>query len=280
MPARRAVSGRSQEPRRRFTEELRELRHARGLSLREVAQEINWDHSYLGRMETGETLGSPEIVQALDAFYGTRQMLILWELAQRDPSQFRARYQRYMSMEGEATAIQEYMPGSVPGLLQTEPYARWLLRAGGIAGEDLERQVKARIGRAETLTGPQAPHFRALLSEAVLHTALPDPADWRRQLAHLAEMVERPNVAVQVVPLVSVPHPLANTNVAFVRLPEGHTVAWVETAYSGELVEETAAVERLQLSYDQLRDQALTTAASRTLILKFLEEVPCEPESS
>lgn len=56
-------------------------------------------------------------------------------------------------------------------------------------------------------------------------------------------------------------HALSNTDTMFLRTPDGHTVAWVETGYSGVLVEETAAVERLQLSYDSVRDLALTPAA-------------------
>ncbi|MER7839651.1 Scr1 family TA system antitoxin-like transcriptional regulator [Streptomyces sp. NPDC096040] len=66
MPQRRVVTGRSQEPRQRFAEELRHLRAERGVSLRELAEELGWDASNFGKMESGRSLGSPEIVEALD----------------------------------------------------------------------------------------------------------------------------------------------------------------------------------------------------------------------
>lgn len=82
MPPRRVITGRSQEPRKRFAEELRLLRTERGLSLRELAKAVGWDPSQFGKMESGQTLGGPEVVQALDQFYGTPGLLLaLWELA-------------------------------------------------------------------------------------------------------------------------------------------------------------------------------------------------------
>ncbi|GAA1014165.1 hypothetical protein GCM10009564_43040 [Streptomyces thermogriseus] len=68
MPQRRLVTGRSQEPRRRFAEELRQLRLAKGDSLRQLGERLGWDWSLFGKMENGETLGGPEVVQALDQY--------------------------------------------------------------------------------------------------------------------------------------------------------------------------------------------------------------------
>ena len=80
MPPRRAITGRSQEPRRRFAEELRLLRTQRGVSLRELAKAVGWDASQFGKMESGQTLGGPEIVEALDTYYGTPSLLLtLWD---------------------------------------------------------------------------------------------------------------------------------------------------------------------------------------------------------
>lgn len=106
MPQRRVVTGRSQEPRQRFAEELRLLRAERGVSLKGLAEELGWDASNFGKMESGRTLGSPEVVEALDQFYGTPGLLLaLWELAMADPSQFKERYRRYMILEAEATSL-------------------------------------------------------------------------------------------------------------------------------------------------------------------------------
>lgn len=158
MPSRRVVTGRSQEPRRPFAEELRLLRGARGESLRQVGERLGWDPSTFGKMESGESLGSPEIVEALDQHYGTPGLLLtLWELALADPSQFREQYRRYMVLEAEAVSLWHYAVSAPPGLLQTPGYAREALAAGGLLGTELNQQVEARMGRRKLLEGDKAP---------------------------------------------------------------------------------------------------------------------------
>ncbi|GGY38917.1 helix-turn-helix domain-containing protein [Streptomyces tanashiensis] len=280
MPARRVVTGRSQEPRKRFAEELKLLRTERGLSLRKLGEVAGWDWSLFSKMEKGETLGGPEVVQALDQYYGTGRMLLaLWELAVGDPTQFKERYRRYMTLEAEAMSLWYYAVGAMPGLLQTPHYARTLLASGGMDGEELTIQSEARIGRCELLSGDGAPPFRAILSETVLRTPLPVRAHWQEQLEYLLAIGERQNITIQVVPHAAGPHALTNTDVMFLRLADGRPVAWVETDYAGDLVEEAAAVERLQLRYDRVRDLALSPADSRKFIMRVLEEASCEPST-
>ncbi|WP_217245296.1 helix-turn-helix transcriptional regulator [Streptomyces sp. AC602_WCS936] len=280
MPQRRAITGRSQEPRARFAEELRLLRQGRGVSLRGMAEAVGWDASQFGKMENGHTLGGPEIVEALDQYYGTAGMLLtLWELAVADPTQFREQYRRYMILEAEAISLWHYAVSAPPGLLQTAGYAREALAVGWLKGPELEQQVEARLGRRQLLEGEAPPPFRVILSEAVLRTSLRDVEAWREQLAHLAEMAGRPGITLQVLPFRAGPHGLMNTSVMFLRLPNGRVVAYTENDLRGELVEENAAVELLQRRYDAMRDLALSPAESCEFILRTLEEAPCEPST-
>ncbi|WP_030709486.1 helix-turn-helix domain-containing protein [Streptomyces sp. NRRL F-2580] len=280
MPPRRVITGRSQEPRQRFAEELRSLRTGSGASLRQLGERLGWDWSLFGKMEKGETLGGPEVVQALDQHYGTPGLLLaLWELAAGDKTQFRERYRRYMTLEAEALSLWHFAVSVLPGLLQTPGYAREVLATGGLKGEELTQQVDARMGRRDLLEGEDAPPFRTILSEAVLRTALRDEGAWREQLENLAEMAERPNVTMHVLPFSAGPCGLDSTAVMFLRLAEGRTVAYTENAYRGELIEESLPVERLQRAYDAVRDLALSPAESRKFILRLLEEVPCDPST-
>ncbi|MGR6971283.1 helix-turn-helix domain-containing protein [Streptomyces cynarae] len=277
MPPRRVITGRSQEPRRRFAEELRLLRTERGVSLRELAKVVGWDPSQFGKMESGQTLGGPEVVQALDQYYGTPGLLLaLWELAVGDPSQFKEQYRRYMMLEAEAVSLWHFGVSILPGLLQTEGYAREVLALGGAKGEELNQQIEARTGRRKLLEGEDAPPFRALLAEAVLRTPLRDEQVWRQQLEFLLEASERPNITIQVLPQGSGLHGLVSTAVMFLRLLDGKTVAYTENAHRGELIEENGSVELLQRAYDAMRDVALSPAESRKFVLRMLEEVPCE----
>ncbi|MCZ7416023.1 helix-turn-helix domain-containing protein [Streptomyces sp. WMMC897] len=278
MPQRRVVTGRSQEPRQRFAEELRRLRSQKGITLRQLGERMGWDWSLFGKMEKGDTIGSPEVAEALDDFYGTPGLLLaMWELAAGDKSQFRERYRRYMTLEAEAVSLWHFAVSVLPGLLQTPEYAREVLSAGGLKGPELDQQVEARMGRRELLEGDDAPPFRTILSEAVLRTTLRDKAEWRVQLEHVAEMAERPNVAVHVLPFSAGPFGLDSTDVWFLRLSEGRTVAYTENAHRGDLIEQNAAVEKLQRVYDVVRDLALPPAESRKFVLRMLEEVPCDP---
>ncbi|MEU9121170.1 helix-turn-helix transcriptional regulator [Streptomyces sp. NPDC048506] len=280
MPPRTAITGRSQEPRRRFAEELRLLRAEKGDSLRKLGDVLGWDASLFGKMESGKTLGSPEVVEALAQYYGTGNLLLtLWELAVGDPTQFKEQYRRYMALEAEAMSLWHYAVGVLPGLLQTEEYAREVLAAGGIKGAELTQQVEARIGRRDLLLGEDPPQFRTILSETVLRTPLRDERAWRVQLQHLAEAVEQPTLTLQVLPHGPRLHSLAATDVMFLRLPDGRTVAYIESAVHGELVEASEAVERLQRAYDAVRDLALSPAESRKVIGQMLEEAPCAPST-
>ncbi|MFD1659880.1 helix-turn-helix domain-containing protein [Streptomyces caeni] len=280
MPPRRVITRRSQEPRRRFAEELRSLRTQRGVSLRELAKAVGWDASQFGKMESGQTAGGPEVVEALDTYYGTPGLLLaLWELAVADPSQFRERYRRYMALEAEAVSLWHYAVSAPPGLLQTAGYAREALTAGGLRGEERDQQVEARLGRRKLLEGDDPPSFRVILSEAVLRTRLRDPQEWREQLEYLAEAAERPNITVQVLPFSAGPHGLMNTATKFLRLLDGRTVAYIENDERGELIEENSRVERLQRIYDAMRDLALPPPKSREFIVRMWEEAPCEPST-
>jgi hypothetical protein len=277
MPQRRVITGRSQEPRQRFAEELRTLRVASGTSLRALGERLGWDWSLFGKMEKGETLGSPEVVQALDTHYGTPGLLLaLWELAAGDHTQFRERYRRYMALEAEAVSLWHFAVSVLPGLLQTPGYAREVLAAGGLKGKELEQQVEARMGRRELLEGEGAPPFRTILSEAVLRTPLRDVGEWRGQLEYVGEVAERTNVTMQVLPLSAGMHGLDSTALMFLRLAGARTVAYTENAHRGELIEAEAPIERLQRSYDAMRDLALPPAESRKFVRAILEEVPCE----
>ena len=280
MPARRTVTGRSREPRARFAEELRILRAERGQSLRQLGERLGWDWSLFGKMEKGETVGGPEVVQALDQHYGTPGLLLaMWELAVSDQSQFKERYQRYMALEAEATSLWHFAVSVLPGLLQTPGYAREVLAAGGSKGEELDQQVEARMGRRELLAGDSPPPFRTILSETVLRTPLRDVGEWRRQLGYLGELADRENVTLHVLPFSAGPYGLDSTALMFLRLPDGRTVAYTENAYRGDLIEAIQPVDRLQRAYDAVRDLALSPAESRKFVLSLMEEVPCDPST-
>ncbi|MFF0753483.1 DUF5753 domain-containing protein [Streptomyces sp. NPDC004267] len=279
MPPRRVITGRSQQPRQRFAEELKRLRLERRLSYRALGAVAGWDGSLFSKMEKGETLGGPEVVQALETYYGVQKdmLLALWELAAGDHTQFRAKYRKYFELEAEAVSVWHHAAGVMPGLFQTKNYARTLMGTG--LRNDIDRHVKARLERQERLTGSNPLRYRGLLTETVVRRSLQNHAHWQEQLEHLLEMGDRRNVTIQVVPYSTGLYALSSTDVTFLRLKDGRVVAWLETSFSGSLIEGTADVDNLQFRYDRARDLALSPTDSRKFITRLLEEVKCEPST-
>lgn len=283
MPPRKSSPSRSNHhsgsARQVLAKELARLREASGKSLSDLANETTYDRTYLHKLETGVKLGSPEVMAALDTVYGTGEHLgDLWELAKDDV--FRDKYKRFMELEKQATVRYEYAVGALPGLLQTEEYAYEVL-ALSFRGEDqeLEEQLAARMSRQKLLHGEGAPHFRAVLDEASLRRTTRDKEAWKRQLEHLLTTAEQhPKVTLQVLPFSAGLHLLMGTALTVLWLPDGKSAAYTETNVSGDLFEEPTHVERLKLSYDLLRDSALSPQESVELIRQLMKDcASCDP---
>ncbi|MEC3997698.1 DUF5753 domain-containing protein [Actinacidiphila sp. DG2A-62] len=208
----------------------------------------------------------------LDRLYGTGELLsTLWRAAKREEG--RSRYQGFGDLEAEATGIQEFSVCTVPGLLQTPGYAEAQLRVHRPGSdEQLADQVRERIDRQIRLTGDKPLDYRGLLDEAVIRRQAPDAAVWAEQLERLIEAAQWSNVTLHVVPLAGKFHNLLGSSLQLLWLPSGRTVAYVESSWSGQLIEETEEVEHLRLSYDRLRDSALTPSESLELLRATLED--------
>ncbi|MDT0450943.1 helix-turn-helix domain-containing protein [Streptomyces hesseae] len=278
MPARKSTSGRKPSARRTLAEELARLREESGRSLSELAEETTYDRAYLHKLEKGDRLGSPEVMQALDQVYGTdKHLSLLWELATEDV--IADKYKRFMALESEATSRYEFSVSTVPGLLQTEDYAREVLRAASSRGlEELEEQVVARLARQEWLFREDLPVYRAILDEAVLMRAPKGPKAWQAQLTHLLDVAAMPNVTLQVLPFSAGLHGLVGTSLTLLWLPGGKTVAYTEDAFAGELTEYPEPVERMRLVYDLVRDDALSPRESVAFVKQVAEDsLRCNP---
>ncbi|MEV7500902.1 helix-turn-helix transcriptional regulator [Streptomyces sp. NPDC093018] len=119
-------------------------------------------------------------------------------------------FSMYVSLEGAASLIRSYEPHFVPGLLQTEDYARGVLRSGAIgetSPDDIERHVALRMRRQELLHRPDAPRFWAVMDETALRRPVGGPEVMHAQLERLIEAASLPNVTLQVAPFENGPHP-------------------------------------------------------------------------
>ncbi|MEY6563910.1 helix-turn-helix domain-containing protein [Streptomyces sp. PGLac3x] len=278
MPKRKSESGAAVTARTVLQENLERLRAQADLSFEELNDKTGWDRAYLHRLHTGASIGTPEVMEALDGVYGSgTQLQHLWTLARDDA--FGARYKVFMDKERVATVQYKYSCSVVPGLFQTADYAHALMsRYPTRSEEELREEISKRLSRQEILAGPNPPHVRVILDETVFRRTPPEPI-WRDQLAALIEAAQRPNVTIQVVPFAAGLHPLEGGSLTVLWLSNGKAVAYLESSDSGELVEEPGRVEQLRLSYDLLRDDALSPEASLTFMESLSKEsTGCDPD--
>ncbi|MDX3098387.1 helix-turn-helix transcriptional regulator [Streptomyces sp. ME01-24h] len=199
---------------------LHDLREKAGYSYEQAARALDVTHATVRRMEKAEVGLRIPYVEKLLALYGVdaAEAATFVDLARqgnrpgwwhryRDvlPSWFSA----FVSLEGEAAIIRAYEPHYVPGLLQTEDYARAVLRAGrpGARPEELERLVALRRERQTLIDRPDAPLLWVVMDETVLRRPIGSPQVMRAQLDRLAQACELPQVRLQIMPFDAGPHP-------------------------------------------------------------------------
>jgi len=255
---------------------LRFLREKAGKSLGQLAQETSYDKSYLYRLEKGERLSKRAVMEDLDSYHGSGDLLVrLWRDARDEV--VKDEYKGFMELEATARVMWMFQL-RVPGLLQTEDYARAVL--SGLSGaqttagnaEAVEEQIALRMGRQELLYREPAPSVRVILDEGALRRAVPDTKVWTDQLSHLVDAAELPSVALQVLPYAAGVHDLMDSHLWLLWQRVGDPVAYVEGNGFGELIDDPDKVLSFRLSYDLVRDAALTPVESTAFIKRLLEE--------
>ncbi|WP_410538726.1 helix-turn-helix domain-containing protein [Streptomyces sp. KL2] len=199
---------------------LRDLRERAGCSFEEAAAALSVNAATVRRMEKAEVGLKPLFVEKLLETYGVGRQEIDSFLALVEESRKPGWWHRfrdvlpdwfglYVSLEGSASVIRGYEPHCVPGLLQTEDYARALLRTGfpNAPEDELERRVALRMGRQRLLTGSGAPRLWVVMDETVLHRPVGGREVMRAQIDRLLEAAGLPNVTLQVLTFEAGPHP-------------------------------------------------------------------------
>ncbi|MDN3021967.1 helix-turn-helix transcriptional regulator [Streptomyces sp. S.PB5] len=200
---------------------LQELREAAGLKREEAAKVLRVAPATVRRMEMAEVALKIPYVQLLLSAYGVAEeesdaFVALAEEAnqpgwwQRFHDVLPDWFSLYVSLEGAARIIRSYEPHFVPGLLQTEAYARAVMEAGTIAqqgSETIERHVSLRMTRQELLEKADPPHLWVVMDETVLCRPVGHGGIMREQIDKLLEFAERDRVTLQIAEFAAGPHP-------------------------------------------------------------------------
>jgi transcriptional regulator with XRE-family HTH domain len=205
--------------RRQLLAELRRLRPEHVHTQRQVAEALDWSPSKVTRIESGTVSISVTDLRALLSFYEVADPPVVERLVSLARRSRRARSPfagyadvfspvalRFFDFEQTASWIGEVELLVVPGLLQTEEYARALMSVYDLAPEKAERFVDSRRIRQELLDRPDPPALSFVVDESVLLRAIGGPAVMRAQLQRLLDLARCPNVAIRVLPLAQGEH--------------------------------------------------------------------------
>ncbi|SCL33704.1 Helix-turn-helix domain-containing protein [Micromonospora pallida] len=246
--------------------ELRRARKESGLSQEDLAQRINYSSSLVGMVEIGHRTPSQDFIARVDAELaagGLFERMLNLVRADAAPPWFR----EWISVEKEATLIRWFEPCLIPGLFQTEAYARAVLRGGGLLREsEVEQRVAARMERQTILSKERSPEVVVVVDEAVLRRRVGEAAVMAEQFEHLLRVIELPHVDLHVVPAEIGMHPGLAGPFILAKMPDGGEVLHLDTPLRAQITDRPEDVDSLQRRWESLRGEALPRRASRELV--------------
>jgi transcriptional regulator with XRE-family HTH domain len=266
--------------RRRLAQELRRLRGRAGLTIADVAERLECSGGKISRIENGVVGAQPTDVRAMLDLYGVtgdeRSALVeLVRLARKRAwwqdyaDVVPAESSRFFGLEDGAVAIDQHAGPMIPGLLQTEPYARALISTPAAAAPvDVDRRVELRMRRQQLLHRSDPPRVHVLLDEAALHRAVGGPDVLTDQLEQLVDVACEPHVTLQVLPFAAGGYPalgVAFTVFGFADPADGR-VAYIEQLAGNTLLESAAEVHVYAAAFADSAARALDAARSVELI--------------
>jgi transcriptional regulator with XRE-family HTH domain len=260
---------------------LREFRTAKNLTVEDVAKELLCSPTKISRAETGARRATLRDVRDLCQIYevdaDTSAELMNLAREARQPSWW-TKYDDlkivpFIGMEQAASAITCFGMYFVPALLQTEDYARAIIKgiAPKIEEKVLGQRVEARIKRHELLYQDKPPKYRVILDEAVLHRQVGGPSVMRAELDKMLQLMREERAAVQVLPYEIGAYGAIDSNFDYLefagtKLPD---LVFVESLITHLYQERPEEIERYREALDYLRDEALNPRDSA----KRIEEI-------
>jgi transcriptional regulator with XRE-family HTH domain len=282
-------------PRRQLGRYLRDLRNSQRLTVRAAAEKLEWSEAKIWRIETGQTGLRSLDVEAMCRIYGATPDLTeaLMGLAKETKARgwwhaygdvIPEGFDVYIGLEEAAESISWYESELVPGLLQTESYARVVIAADnpGVDDEEISRRVHVRIERQALVTRvTNAPELRVVLNEAILRRPVGGAEVMSGQLRRLLDASELPNVALRIMPFSAGLHPgIMSGPFEILRFPlngdgrasEPPTV--YADGFTGALyLDKAKEIQRYDAAFADIWPASLNEKASKDLLKRTSKEL-------
>jgi transcriptional regulator with XRE-family HTH domain len=267
---------------------LRQLRLNAGLTIEQVAERLLCSPSKVSRMETGFRAGTLRDIRDLCDLYQVTdqaQRDHLAELVRQSkrhrwwesydlPFSFDVQFGTYIGLEGDATSISDFEQATIPGLLQTEDYARAAMTGFDISPEEAEERVALRLRRQALLYRDDPPQLRVVVDEAALRRRIGSSAIMKAQLDQLIARSSLPNISVQVIPFDRGSYKAIAGSYRILEFPGQLTeIVHVEGLFGSIYLERPQDVERHRDAFLHAQSVASSGQESIELIAKMIREI-------
>ncbi len=266
--------------------QLRRLREAKRITLEEAGNVIRASHSKISRLESGRVAFKDRDIVDLFIYYGVTdkaQIQTLREIATRANSRgwwhdysdiLPGWFEEYISLEEAAVQIRGYEMQFVPGLLQTEEYARAVTLLAYSNPKEISRRVSLRMARQARLSGPEPVSFEMVVDEAALRRPIGGSSVMRAQLRHLIELSQRPNVTIQILPFKAGGHAAAGGSFSVLHFAETDLsdIVYLEQLATAQYLEKPDMVGKYLAVMERLCLDAATPADSGKTLQAILRE--------
>ncbi|WP_327369064.1 helix-turn-helix domain-containing protein [Streptomyces sp. NBC_01217] len=269
----------SSSPRALLGAELRHRREHEGLSQEELGLPLFVSGSFIGQLESGTRRMQVDQAQKLDEILRADGFFVR-NCAALKKSKYPDHFAEAADAEAVAKRIKEYAPQLIPGLLQTEAYARAVFRAyQPTAPKDVINDlVGPRLERAQLLDDPTTPLFWAVLDEAVLRRQVGGAAVMAEQLRHILKLAREHRIIVQVLPFSVGAHMAMEGQLKLMSFEDAPPLAYIQGVGTGTLHDEPATVRHYELTYDLVVADALSPELSLALIESVAEDYAHEDQ--
>jgi hypothetical protein len=247
--------------------ELRKQRQERELSLAAVGEIIGRDRSLVAHVEAGETKLQAAHAAKLDEAWSMGKLfsrLVRFAKAGHDVEWFKTN----LELEARASELRIWELGWIPGLFQTEGYARAMFEAAG--DEDVEENVTARLNRQACLSRKPRPRVWVILDQGVIEQPVGSSEVMREQLAHLVEVAQLPHITIRIVPREVGAH-VGRDGSFKIMTVDGSDAVYAAAHGGGRLVQDATEIAPHRVWFDLIGDDALPKDASLRLLKEVLE---------
>ncbi|WP_327304716.1 helix-turn-helix transcriptional regulator [Streptomyces sp. NBC_01298] len=270
----------SKSPEDAYGHRLRRLREGRGWSQDELAERMGYSSQHISAVETTRKPPTPRFSRKADVVFGTAETADSFE---RESQRIKhgvllEGFPEYVAFEGRAVELRLFEVGIVPGLLQTPDYARVLANSavtrGSITADQADERVSFLAQRQGALVRPSPPMLFVIMDESCIRRPVGGHKVMDAQLVRLLEFAKMSNTILQVAPFAIGERRTFNRPVNLLTMPDRSVIGYAESQTQGHLDRNSTSVLPMLTAYHQLQGEALSQAASMTMIEEVRKGTP------